>query len=781
MATESFNTFVPKKLDVDEDELFLDGCITFPSIVMDYGILDSTWKVIQNGNIKNTQSPKGTDGGIPGFFLPTTQEEQVLLMRKKGCENSTANWLFQKILSQTVFMAWMMPKEIWSSIKDPRFRAFARSASLRFKEGSRRKQISIGRADYRWELNHALRLFTVINEVTIVTQKTQPQVPKPQQTVDPSCAQHVKTPRQPIRTPVTPSPIPSYNRQNWNQRMERELGAGYSFERKPCFVCGSLSHLIKDCDYYEKKMAREAAFKSTRVVHANVRQATPAWTNSNRVNKANQFTPRPVQLSNIRPNLSTASKTIKSGRVNVNTGHGHVNTGKQHVTSGTQFKSGTSRFNTGRQHVNSGSVHVNSGTQIKSGGSRFNTGKQHVNSGSVHVNSGTQIKSGGSRFNTGKKNVNSGRVYVNSARVNRPVSNNTSPNLSQVNFKSPKTCFSKQRSPENRPFTKNTAYKSNNYAVKGTMGTAVKTSAGCVWRKTTLHSNTNSGPTPDSNVHISQGSSMKHNESIEVYAGVLWGEKGFKQEFSNARGYPQQNGVAERMGKSDQDSKPKLLMSFCLAQAILSYNKTIIGADLHGGFLLQSLSDKDLLCKKTVIPRSEVIFTCQYVIAISPSADHEEEVSLMLDYALSENHEAHALRKLLQAQTNDSNHKDHNIVFLLAFCLNLNQGKFRIALEDGSWEQRMSGSSCQKPKQVYQMDVKSAFLYGTIDEEVYVSQPPGFVDPEHPTKESMDTRGEPLTDLFISRIQEGYLWVQVFQDEFHHGDFTFLVRSTSSS
>ncbi|GJW31603.1 hypothetical protein Tco_0051635 [Tanacetum coccineum] len=237
--------------------------------------------------------------------------------------------------------------------------------------------------------------------------------------------------------------------------MERELGAGYSFVRKPCFVCGSLSHLIKDCDYYEKKMAREAALKSKKVVHADVRQATPAWTNSNRVNKANQFTPRPVQLNNIRPNLNTASNTIKIGRVKINTGHGNVSSGR------------------------------------------------------VYVNTDTQFKSGGSKFNTGHGNVNSGRVHVNTARVNRPVLSNQT---SQVNLKSPTTCFSKQSSPVNSFFSRNTAYKSHKYAVKGKVGTAVKTSAGCLWRTTIPLSNTNSGPISDSKDHP-----LKHMEHRGIF------------------------------------------------------------------------------------------------------------------------------------------------------------------------------------------------------------------------------------------------------------------------
>ena len=35
---------------------------------------------------------------------------------------------------------------------------------------------------------------------------------------------------------------------------------------------------------------------------------------------------------------------------------------------------------------------------------------------------------------------------------------------------------------------------------------------------------------------------------------------------------------------------------------------------------------------------------------------------------------------------------------------------------------------------VYKLDFKSAFLYGKIQELVYVSQPPGFLDPEYPDR-----------------------------------------------
>nr|GEX65193.1 putative ribonuclease H-like domain-containing protein [Tanacetum cinerariifolium] len=55
---------------------------------------------------------------------------------------------------------------------------------------------------------------------------------------------------------------------------------------------------------------------------------------------------------------------------------------------------------------------------------------------------------------------------------------------------------------------------------------------------------------------------------------------------------------------------------------------------------------------------------------------------------------------------------------------------------------------------VYQMDVKSAFLYGTIEEEVYVCQPLGFKDPNYPDKALYGLHQAPRAchDKYIAEI-----------------------------
>ncbi|GKF29205.1 hypothetical protein Tco_0095547 [Tanacetum coccineum] len=147
--------------------------------------------------------------------------------------------------------------------------------------------------------------------------------------VKPSYVLHIKTPRQPIKDQETPK----VNRKNWNAIMERELGEGYSFTKKKCFVCGSLSHLIKDYDYYEKKMASEAEFMKQRVFNAGNMVAKPVWTNTYRINHANQFVPRPVQLNTGRPNINSIRTNINTCRTNINSVRPRVNTVNTNVNT----------------------------------------------------------------------------------------------------------------------------------------------------------------------------------------------------------------------------------------------------------------------------------------------------------------------------------------------------------------------------------------------------------------------------------------------------------------
>ncbi|GKF27750.1 hypothetical protein Tco_0094092 [Tanacetum coccineum] len=115
--------------------------------------------------------------------------------------------------------------------------------------------------------------------------------------------------------------------------MERELGEGYSFIKKKYFVCSSLSHLITDCDFYEKKMARKAELKKQRVFNTGNGVAKPVWNNANRVNHANHFVPRPVQLNAVRSKSNFVRPNVNTVRHNVNSVRPNVNTVRQNVKS----------------------------------------------------------------------------------------------------------------------------------------------------------------------------------------------------------------------------------------------------------------------------------------------------------------------------------------------------------------------------------------------------------------------------------------------------------------
>ncbi|GJY88581.1 uncharacterized mitochondrial protein-like protein [Tanacetum coccineum] len=90
-------------------------------------------------------------------------------------------------------------------------------------------------------------------------------------------------------------------------------GDGFEFNKKVCFVCGSLNHLIKDCNFYENKMVGKSVLNNMGRVTGQ-REVRPVWNNAQRVNHQNKFThPHPKR------NFVPTAVVTKSGQVPVNT------------------------------------------------------------------------------------------------------------------------------------------------------------------------------------------------------------------------------------------------------------------------------------------------------------------------------------------------------------------------------------------------------------------------------------------------------------------------------
>nr|GEV91901.1 ribonuclease H-like domain-containing protein [Tanacetum cinerariifolium] len=75
-------------------------------------------------------------------------------------------------------------------------------------------------------------------------------------------AKHVKTSRENVKEIRRPNHCPKVENQGRNSHIRK--GLGYAFTRKSCFVCGSFSHLIRYCDFHEKRMAKQVELATSR-------------------------------------------------------------------------------------------------------------------------------------------------------------------------------------------------------------------------------------------------------------------------------------------------------------------------------------------------------------------------------------------------------------------------------------------------------------------------------------------------------------------------------------
>ncbi|GJY37689.1 hypothetical protein Tco_0424053 [Tanacetum coccineum] len=94
--------------------------------------------------------------------------------------------------------------------------------------------------------------------------------------------------------------------------MTQNLGNGFVFINKACFVCGSFNHLIKDYDFHGKKMIEKLVLNNKGRVTGQ-REIRPVWNNAQRVNQQNKFThPHPKR------NFVLTTVITKLGQVPVN-------------------------------------------------------------------------------------------------------------------------------------------------------------------------------------------------------------------------------------------------------------------------------------------------------------------------------------------------------------------------------------------------------------------------------------------------------------------------------
>ncbi|GKC37461.1 putative ribonuclease H-like domain-containing protein, partial [Tanacetum coccineum] len=129
---------------------------------------------------------------------------------------------------------------------------------------------------------------------------------------------HVKTPRQTVIEQNICSQSPKPDKKDCSGLMSKKLGLGFGYTKKACFVYGSFGHLIRDCDFHEKIMAKQVELNKQKGKGNVQRENKPVWNNVQRVNHKNQFVPTAVLTRTGKIPVSTARHNFNSQAILTN-------------------------------------------------------------------------------------------------------------------------------------------------------------------------------------------------------------------------------------------------------------------------------------------------------------------------------------------------------------------------------------------------------------------------------------------------------------------------------
>ncbi|GJV61018.1 putative ribonuclease H-like domain-containing protein [Tanacetum coccineum] len=550
--------------------------------------------------------------------------------------------------------------------------------------------------------------------------------------------QQIKTPRENVKNQSTHSQKPKVDK--------KELG--YGFTVRACFVCGSLNHLIKDCDFHEKRMARKTKLSK----NSGQWEIRPIWNNVQRVNKQNQFVPAAV--------LTRTSKIL-------------LNTARA---------SSTKNVSTARP------VDVPSIMTINKA---YLQNCQYFNAGPVALSRKGYI--------IGKGKIKTGKLDFEDVCFVKELQYFNIFSVSQICDKKNKVLFTDSEWDS----------KKEGESAQDCFVLPIWTSYSSTITPNLKIDAKIEGPREEEQVFLDELERLKRQEK-EAYEEAKTLRKKFTQDTKNliiqaGAAKASSTNIFSTVSTPAKTSSTNLVNNVSIPvstagphEGLSLFDPTnpeqddseippledIYQNSSDGIFTTSSYDDEgtvaDFINLEIVVNISSI--PTSRIISSHPSALILRDPTSAVQTRSKVNHSsgAHAFVSYVQKQRRN-NHKDFHHCLFACFLSQNESKKISEALEDESWVDAMQeeiaavknrkfglidfliGRSYRQEEGidydevfapvarieaisiflafalymgfiVYQMDVKSAFLYGKIDEEVYVSQPPGFLDLKYPQK-----------------------------------------------